>query len=435
MRDFETVKPGTKLFIPFNTYDSNDPSASVTITGLAVTDIEIYKDESVTQRASDSGYALIDTDGIDIDGITGIHEVSVDLADNTTVGFYAGGSRYKVVIAGITVDGATVNFIAAVFTIGYSDAILNTTIASLSSQTSFTLTKGPAENDALNDRMCVIHDVASEVQVGHAVISDYVGSTKTVTLAAGTTFTAAATDNISIMGLAPLQPTVAGAQTVVQTADHTSAIAAIPTTAMRGTDSALLASSAPTNFGAMGIESDGDLTKVNLLDGNTPQTADHTAAIAAIPTTAMRGTDSAALASVCTEPRLAELDAANMPADIDAIPTTAMRGTDGVDTATMRGTDGVDTATMRGTDGANTVVPDPAGTAPTLAEMQTTALTESYAANGVEPTQNQLLYAIHQMLMEFGIAGTSLTVKKLDSATTAFVVTLDDATNPTSATR
>jgi len=48
----------------------------------------------------------------------------------------------------------------------------------------------------------------------------------------------------------------------------------------------------------------------------------------AIPTTAMRGTDSAALASVCTESRLAELDAANLPTDIAAIPTTAMRGTD-----------------------------------------------------------------------------------------------------------
>ena len=50
--------------------------------------------------------------------------------------------------------------------------------------------------------------------------------------------------------------------------------------------------------------------------------------IAAIPTTAMRGTDNAALASVCTEGRLAELDGANLPADVAAIPTTAMRGTD-----------------------------------------------------------------------------------------------------------
>jgi len=47
-----------------------------------------------------------------------------------------------------------------------------------------------------------------------------------------------------------------------------------------------------------------------------------------IPTTPMRGTDSAALASVCSEARLAELDQANLPADIAAIPTTPMRGTD-----------------------------------------------------------------------------------------------------------
>ena len=43
--------------------------------------------------------------------------------------------------------------------------------------------------------------------------------------------------------------------------------------------------------------------------------------------TDMRGTDSAALASVCTEVRLAELASANLPTDIAAIPTT-MRGTD-----------------------------------------------------------------------------------------------------------
>lgn len=37
----------------------------------------------------------------------------------------------------------------------------------------------------------------------------------------------------------------------------------------------------PPNFSALGIESDGDVTKVNTLDGHTPQTQDHTSAIAA----------------------------------------------------------------------------------------------------------------------------------------------------------
>lgn len=198
MIDFGTVKPGTTLYIPFATYDSNDPTASVTMTGLAVTDIEIYKDGSVTQRASDAGYTLLDTDGTDFDTITGIHGISIDLADNTTAGFYAAGSQYWVVLSSVTVDAGTISGILATFRIGLPDAVLNTTIATLASQTSFTLTSGPAENDALNGCVCYIHDVASSVQGGYAVISDYVGSTKTVTLASGATFTAAATDNISI---------------------------------------------------------------------------------------------------------------------------------------------------------------------------------------------------------------------------------------------
>ncbi len=83
--DLGTVRPGTTLFVPFHTFDSNDPSASVTISGLAVTDIEIYKDASMTQRASDAGFTLVDTDGIDLDTHTGIHGVTIDLADNTTL--------------------------------------------------------------------------------------------------------------------------------------------------------------------------------------------------------------------------------------------------------------------------------------------------------------------------------------------------------------
>lgn len=105
------------VYVYFNTFDSNDPSASVTTTGLAVTDIEIYKDGSTTQRSSDAGYTLLDTDGIDFDGITGIHGFSIDTSNNTDAGFFATGSDYTVVVSSITVDGATINFIAATFSI------------------------------------------------------------------------------------------------------------------------------------------------------------------------------------------------------------------------------------------------------------------------------------------------------------------------------
>lgn len=209
MLDLGTVRPGTTLYIPFHTFDSNDPSASVTITGLATTDIEVYKDGSATQRASDAGYSLLDTDGIDFDTTTGIHGISIDLSDNTTANFYEAGSQYWVVIASITVDAATVNFVAATFRIGYEDAILNTTIATLASQTSFTLEEGPADNDALNNFRVLVHDLASDVQICYGTVSDYVGSTRTVTLSADPgIFTMAAGDNVSFF--LPNDATVSG---------------------------------------------------------------------------------------------------------------------------------------------------------------------------------------------------------------------------------
>jgi len=205
MIDLGHIRPGRTIRIPFNTFDKDDGS-SITMTNYAVTDILIYKDGSTTERASTSGF----TATTDFDTKTGKHLAVIDLADNTTAGFFACGSEYLVAIDAITADGVTSGGWIARFRIGYPDAVLNTTIASLSSQTSFTLTEGPAEDDALNDMWVVIHDVASAVQWGRAIIADYTGSTKTVTLAAGTTFTAAATDNISVMGPAPLRPTVAG---------------------------------------------------------------------------------------------------------------------------------------------------------------------------------------------------------------------------------
>ena len=103
------------LPIPFATYDGGDGS-SITATGLAVTDIEIYKDGDKVQRASDNGYALLD-DGMDFDDITGIHGFSIDLSDNSDAGFYTVGPWYWVIVSAITVDGQTVSFIAAMFRI------------------------------------------------------------------------------------------------------------------------------------------------------------------------------------------------------------------------------------------------------------------------------------------------------------------------------
>jgi hypothetical protein len=203
--DLGTVRPGSTIRIPFNSFDKDDGSA-ITMTNYAAADLLVYKDGNTTERASTAGY----TATTDFDGKTGKHLAIIDLADNTTANFWNAGSEYLVAIDAVTVDTVTVGGWIARFRIGHPGAWIDTTIATLSSQTSFTLTTGPAEDDAINGRYVIIHDIASAVQCGQGIVLDYTGSTKTVTLVAGTTFTAAAGDNISIMDLAPLQATVVG---------------------------------------------------------------------------------------------------------------------------------------------------------------------------------------------------------------------------------
>lgn len=200
---------GATIYVPFNTYDSN--GASVTITGLATTDIEVYKNGSVTQRASDNGFTLLDTDGIDFDSTTGIHGFSIDTSDNSTAGFYAPGNEYFVIVNSITANTQTVRMVFS-FSIEnrpMPGLLARTTIASLSSQTSFTLTAGSADDDAYNGAIIVVQDAASVVQKAVGVISDYTGSSKTVTLLADPAiFTMATGDYVAIYADRSLKATV-----------------------------------------------------------------------------------------------------------------------------------------------------------------------------------------------------------------------------------
>ncbi len=199
MINLGTVRPGSTILVPFHVFDSNDPSSSVAASAFVLADIGIYKGTSMTERLSTTGVVLLDTDGIDLDAAVGIHGFSIDLSSNATAGFYASGSHYYVTVGPITVDGATVvNFIAATFTIGYPDAIINTTVASVTSQTQFILTDGPAEADALIGCSILFHDVASAVQIAYGYITDYIVTTKEVICTDPVGFVFVATDNVSI---------------------------------------------------------------------------------------------------------------------------------------------------------------------------------------------------------------------------------------------
>lgn len=144
--------------------------------------------------------------------------------------------------------------------------------------------------------------------------------------------------------------------------------------------------------------------------------------------------------------------------------TSAAQTTAQNDLDILTGTDGVTLASSQPNYAPNIVVPDAAGVAPTAAEIRqeidtnsvdlnqiqtdiaalndisvadilTTQMTESYATDGSAPTLAQALMLIQQMLGEFSISGTTLTVKKVDGTTTVGTFTLNDGTNPTSLTR
>lgn len=76
----------------------------------------------------------------------------------------------------------------------------STTIATLASQTSFTLTAGSADDDAYNGAVVVVTDASTSTQKAVGRVSDYTGSTKTVTLAADPgIFTMAVGDSIDVI--------------------------------------------------------------------------------------------------------------------------------------------------------------------------------------------------------------------------------------------
>lgn len=108
------------VYIPFNTFTSDDPAASATITNFINTDVHIHKDGGTTQRNNAAGITV----AVDYDSITGNHLVTIDTSDNTVAGFWVAGSEYQVRIEGTTVDAGTVNAWIGSFSIERSGGAL-----------------------------------------------------------------------------------------------------------------------------------------------------------------------------------------------------------------------------------------------------------------------------------------------------------------------
>lgn len=286
INDLGIVRPGSTILFPFPAYSSDDPSASVIISDFVLADIGIYKGTSMDERGSTTGVVLLDTDGINIDGVTGIHGFTIDLSSNATADFYNVGDQYYVTVGPITIDGATINALVGTFRIGYPGAIHETNIATLSSQTSFTIDAGSADDDAYNGCVVYIHDIASAVQVCFGYVSDYdeTSGTLTVTLKADPgIFTIAAGDNISFFPPSNVQAVAGTTQTAgdivgdwIDGGRLDLLLDAIPTTAMRGTDNAATAASLATLTDALVLTSATIETVTSQTQFVIPATADAT---------------------------------------------------------------------------------------------------------------------------------------------------------------
>ena len=471
--DFPT---GKTIYVPFHTFNSS--GASVTITGLAVTDIEVYRNGSVTQRASDAGYALLDTDGIDFDALTGIHGFSIDTSDNTDAGFYAAGYDYWVVVSAITVDAQTVSFVAAIFSID-NRQLLRPTVASRTLDVS---AGGEAGVDWAN--------------VGSPTTTLNLSGTSTKALEPTT---AGRTLDVTATGEAGIDWANIGSPTTTVNLSGTSTKALEPTTAGRTLD-VTTTGEAGLDFANVNIPA-GQVAIAQILDNGTMQ-AGSAAGTAVLRSGLTVGADDRLIGATiwitggtgANQRRLIHANvnttdtvsiAPNWDATPDNTSTYIIYPTPPASTnsavqpavASVTGAVGSVTGNVGGnvvgsvgsvTGAVGSVTGNVGGnvtgsvgsvatggiTAASIATgafdadalatdavteivtgVLTSAMTEAYPTDGSTMTVAQALYLIAQSIGEFSVSGTTVTVKKVDGTTTAATYTLDSSTAPTSRTR
>lgn len=194
---------------------------------------------------------------------------------------------------------------------------------------------------------------------------------------------------------------------------------------------------------------------------NFDATSDAVANVTLVGTTTnnsdMRGTDSA---NTVTPPTVSEFNARSLPsadyfvvsdytapanADITSIltDTNELQGNQGdwstatgfATTAEIADVPTVAEFNARTIVSADYFVTSDYTEAPTVSQILTAQMTESYAADGAAPTLAQCLFLTMQNLQDFNYVGTTQTVKKIDGIATAATYTLNDASAPTSKTR
>ena len=148
------------VLIPFNTFTSDDPSASATITNLADADIKVHKDGNATEIVTDGA-----TIAINFDGVTGNHLITIDTSVHAD---YSTSSDYLVRINGTTVDGATINAWVGIFSI--ENRFKDVNVVS-EANIDFGAAKKTSLNAATTDLTAITSDKASYKATGFALAS------------------------------------------------------------------------------------------------------------------------------------------------------------------------------------------------------------------------------------------------------------------------
>jgi hypothetical protein len=176
--------------------DSADGNTEETGLTIANTDIKLWKNGTTTLANKNSGGATHISNGI--------YHATLDATDTDTLGplkvfVHVSGAlafedSYEVVTAARWDEIHSGTEMAKLARATYLN---DSTIATLATQTEFTLTAGSADNDAYNGMAFIFTDASSAVQKGVAFASDYVGATRTVTLEAAPIFTIATSDLVT----------------------------------------------------------------------------------------------------------------------------------------------------------------------------------------------------------------------------------------------
>lgn len=370
--------PSTVIYGKFTTYR---PSTGATFTLGGTPALSVYKDNSTTQ--STTGVTLT----ADFDSVTGLNHFAIDTSADGT--FYSAGSNFDIVITTGTVDSVSVTgSVVGSFSINKTAAVRPTTAG----RTLDIASTGEAGIDLANINFAV------------GAVAPF-GIVDNGTLQSATSTTAVLRSAASFG-----DDTIIGA-TILITGGTGVGQARLITDFVGSTDTATVAAWTTTP----------DNTSTYVIFGSAPSSGGGSLTAADVWSYATR--------------ELTALDEDNTTIDLNNTAVGSVVGAVGSVTGNVGGNVTGSVGSVTGNVGGN-VTGTVAGVTPaTTAGILTTALTESYAADGAAPTLSQAIFALQQFLQERAVSGTTLTVKRLDGSTTAMTFTLNDATSPTSITR